>query len=400
MSKMDLIELETKKLELETSKFELEQRRGKALSVSAFFPDQLKNDIASAVIINDLAIRMNISPMEVSQSIYIIYGRPSFATTFLVARLNQSGLIKGALRTVISEDKQEAHCVAIDTESGEELVGMSVTMQMAKSEGWLDKKGSKWKTMPELMLRKRAQSFFIKEYFPEVMFGLSTQEEVQDIEAIDTEVVTSKDDINQALMSKPKTTVKVPTPTQSQDAQVAEDTAPEKPKATRMPRHITKHYAKLEECGVKRKDLKSFAEHMDFEDMGEEKVSSFFTQTNQEIKMYVNEFYGVEEDYTEAETEEVGVPTHGEESPNEPMASQEPMEAQTQETSTQQPKAGVSLARYKGTMISKGIKANDVDEFFAWASIDTSNIAQFLADEGAVASLVEQFNAEAGYAEN
>ena len=396
MSKMDLIELETKKLELETSKFELEQRRGKALSVSAFFPDQLKNDIASAVIINDLAIRMNISPMEVSQSIYIIYGRPSFATTFLVARLNQSGLIKGALRTVISKDKQEAHCVAIDTESGEELVGMSVTMQMAQKEGWVSKKGSKWQTMPELMLRKRAQSFFIKEYFPEVMFGLSTQEEVQDIEAIDTEVITSKDDINQALMSKPKTTVKVPTPVE--DAPV--EPMAEKPKATRMPRYITQHYAKLEECGVKRKDLKSFAEHMDFEDMGEEKVSSFFTQTNQEIKMYVNEFYGVEEDYTEAETEEVGVPTHGEESPNEPMASQEPMEAQTQETSTQQPKAGVSLARYKGTMISKGIKANDVDEFFAWASIDTSNIAQFLADEGAVASLIEQFNAEAGYAEN
>ena len=195
---------------------------------------------------------------------------------------------------------------------------------------------------------------------------------------------------------QPKATPKTPAPTK--DTQVGEfgeqTPPPEKPKATRMPRYITQHYAKLEECGIKRKDLKPFAEHMDFEGMGEEKVSSFFTQTNQEIKMYVNEFYGVEEDYTEAETEDV--PTH----PNEAMASQEHTEAQTQETNTQQPKAGVSMARYKGTMISKGVNADDVDEFFTWANIDTSNIAQFLADEGAVASLIEQFNAEAGYAEN
>lgn len=398
MSKMDMIEVETKKLELETGKFELEQRQAKALSVSAFFPDNLKNDVASAVIVYDLAKRMDISVMEVSQSIFIIYGRPSFSTTFLVARLNQSGRIKGALKTIVSADKQEAYCIGVDAESGEELIGMTVTMDMARKEGWVSKKGSKWVNMPELMLRKRSQSFFIKEYFPEVMFGLSTQEEMQDVEAIETQVITSKDDINQALMSKPTVTVQPKatpkTPAPVEEAPVAEDTTPEKPKATRMPRYITQHYAKLEECGIKRKDLKPFAEHMDFEGMGEEKVSSFFTQTNQEIKMYVNEFYGVEEDYTEAETEDV--PTH----PNEPTASQEHTEAQTQETSTQQPKAGVSMARYKGTMISKGVNADDVDEFFTWANIDTSNIAQFLADEGAVASLVEQFNAEAGYAEN
>jgi hypothetical protein len=406
MSKMDLIEVETRKLELETGKFELEQRQAKALSISAFFPDNLKNDIASAVIVYDLAKRMDISVMEVSQSIFIIYGRPSFATTFLVARLNQSGRIQGALKTIVSADKQEAYCVAVDAESGEELAGMTVTMGMARKEGWVGKKGSKWVNMPELMLRKRSQSFFIKEYFPEVMFGLSAQEEMQDVEAIEAVVINATDDINQALMNKPtatiqpKATPKKTAPVGKNEEEVARNEAigeaqqtavVEKPKTTRMPRYITQHYAKLEECGVKRKDLKPFAEHMDFENMGEEKVTSFFTQTDAEITFYVNDFYGIEQGATEAEVEEI-------ESPNEPTASQGATESQTQESNTQEPKAGVSMARYTGVMIGKGIKAEDVDEFFSWCGVDTSNVAEFMQDLGAVDSLVEQFNTEAGYA--
>jgi len=186
MSALTTIETRTQALELEVKSFELEQRRAGALAKSAFFPDTLKNDIASAVIVYDLANRMNISVMEVAQSIYIIYGRPSFSTSFLVARLNQSGMIKGSLKTIISDDLQTCKCSAIDAVTGEENIGMSVTMKMAKAEGWIDKKGSKWVTMPELMLRKRAQSFFIKEFYPQVMFGLQTSEEAGDIDKITT----------------------------------------------------------------------------------------------------------------------------------------------------------------------------------------------------------------------
>ena len=54
-------------------------------------------------------------------------------------------------------------------------------MQMAKAEGWLDKGGSKWKTMPELMLRYRAGTFFGRLYAPDVLMGLYTQDEALDI---------------------------------------------------------------------------------------------------------------------------------------------------------------------------------------------------------------------------
>jgi hypothetical protein len=56
-------------------------------------------------------------------------------------------------------------------------------MEMAKLEGWLDKPGSKWKTMPELMLKYRAAAFFGRLYAPEIMMGLYSADEVVDIAA-------------------------------------------------------------------------------------------------------------------------------------------------------------------------------------------------------------------------
>ena len=53
-------------------------------------------------------------------------------------------------------------------------------MDMAKAEGWLGKNGSKWKTMPQLMLRYRAASFFSSLNCPELTMGLYTREEMQD----------------------------------------------------------------------------------------------------------------------------------------------------------------------------------------------------------------------------
>jgi hypothetical protein len=53
-------------------------------------------------------------------------------------------------------------------------------MDMAKDEGWLGKNGSKWKTMPQLMLRYRAASFFSSLNCPELTMGLYTKEEMQD----------------------------------------------------------------------------------------------------------------------------------------------------------------------------------------------------------------------------
>nr|DAR76781.1 MAG TPA: RecT protein [Caudoviricetes sp.] len=179
-------EYQDRKTELEVKKFELEQRKAKAFVATDFFPTHLRKgnetaNIGTAIIVLDLAQRMNIGALEVAQSIYIIHGKPSFETKFLIARLNSSGLLKGRLQTIVSPDGNSAHCEAIDAQTGQLLKGTTITMEMARREGWLSKNGSKWQTMPELMMKYRAQSFFINEFFPEVKYGLKTSDEVEDI---------------------------------------------------------------------------------------------------------------------------------------------------------------------------------------------------------------------------
>ena len=61
-------------------------------------------------------------------------------------------------------------------------------MKMAKAEGWVDKRNSKWKTMPDHMIMLRAASFWGRTYIADLLVGISySQEEVMDIEPITVE---------------------------------------------------------------------------------------------------------------------------------------------------------------------------------------------------------------------
>lgn len=88
------------------------------------------------------------------------------------------------MRFEMGEDKCRA--VATEHATGHDLFGPWVTIEMAKSEGWLTKPGSKWKTMPELMMRYRAAAFFGRLYAPEIMMGMHTEFEVQDMQPVKT----------------------------------------------------------------------------------------------------------------------------------------------------------------------------------------------------------------------
>ena len=54
-------------------------------------------------------------------------------------------------------------------------------MDMANAEGWTTKNGSKWKNMPQLMLRYRAATLFGRFNAPELTSGLYTVEEGEDV---------------------------------------------------------------------------------------------------------------------------------------------------------------------------------------------------------------------------
>jgi hypothetical protein len=170
--------------------FEHAMRVAKALSVSDLVPAQYKNNIPNCLIAIDVAKRIGASELMVMQNLYIVHGKPSWSSQFLIATLNASR--KFSPLRFEEDDKNGGRCrgVAIDLATGDKVEGVWVTMEMAAAEKWIDKAGSKWKTMPQLMMRYRAAAFFTRQFAPEVSMGIMTQEEVYDITAIQTKPTT------------------------------------------------------------------------------------------------------------------------------------------------------------------------------------------------------------------
>ena len=168
-------------VEADTRKFELVQREAKLLAASTLVPKQYQGNIADVVVAMNLARRMNADPLMVMQSLHIIQGKPGWSAQFLIASFNACGKF-GAIYYEFSEDKTECTAKTVELATGREIAGPSVSMEMAKAEGWATKPGSKWKTMPQLMLRYRAAAFLIRTTAPEIGLGLYTTDELRDID--------------------------------------------------------------------------------------------------------------------------------------------------------------------------------------------------------------------------
>lgn len=166
--------------------FELMQRAAKLLSASPLVPAiyQGADGFPSCVIALNMALRMQADPLMVMQNLDVIHGRPSWRATFLIACFNQCGRFSALrYRWQGTEGKDDWGCRAwaIEKASGEEVVGPLVTIALAKAEGWFGRSGSKWKTIPELMLTYRAAAWMIRTHAPEIAMGLPSSDESEDI---------------------------------------------------------------------------------------------------------------------------------------------------------------------------------------------------------------------------
>jgi hypothetical protein len=204
--------------------FEFTQRAANSLASSTLVPEAFRkriivnkrtkecgdnpNALPNCIIALNMATRMGADPLMVMQNLYVVEGRPSWSSQFIIAAINSCGRFS-PLRFDMSEPgpEREVACEysewengqkvtktvkvkvrdrtcrawVIEKATGERLDGPEVSIQMAIDEGWLTKNGSKWRTMPEVMLRYRSASFFGKLYAPELLMGIQSTEEVGEI---------------------------------------------------------------------------------------------------------------------------------------------------------------------------------------------------------------------------
>ena len=190
--------------------FEDAQRRAKALASSTLIPPQFQGQqgFANCLVALEIANRMRMSPFVVMQNLHIIHGRPSWSSSFIIAMVNCCGRFS-PLRFELSGQGDSLACYAVakDLASGQELKGPIITMAMAKKEGWATKSGSKWLTMPELMIRYRAAAFWGRLYASDLLLGLQTQEEAIDVQQVTVRAeVPTLDDLN-AKITTPEVAV-------------------------------------------------------------------------------------------------------------------------------------------------------------------------------------------------
>ena len=164
--------------------FELMQRICTAFSRSSLVPKEYQNNVPNCIIAVGMADRIGADPLMVMQNLQVIHGRPSWSAQFLIATANTCGRFDPLQYEFTGKDGTDTWgCKAVTTAkgSGKLLVGPEITIAIAKKEGWYQKAGSKWQTIPQLMLMYRAGAWWVRAYAPELSLGLQTQEEAADI---------------------------------------------------------------------------------------------------------------------------------------------------------------------------------------------------------------------------
>jgi hypothetical protein len=192
--------------------------------------------VANCMIAVETAQRIGASPLMVMQNMYIVHGQPAWSAKFLTATVNGCGRYNsikykwenlGKLGKVEYTDYEYKNnrrvpvtkhfdasgldnwqCIAYTTEKGtnEKLDSIPVSLEMAIKEGWYTKSGSKWQTMPKLMLQYRSVTFWTRAYAPELSMGIRTEDEVKDIIDVPYEEVKEtekKKNANQKEVSIP-----------------------------------------------------------------------------------------------------------------------------------------------------------------------------------------------------
>ena len=164
-------------------RFETAGKMAVSLSKSTIVPKEYQGNPSNGLIAIELANRLGVSPLMVMQNLNVIYGRPSWSAQYVIAMINSSGKYDFELQFDEKTDKngKPFSCQCWTEKNGRKVTGPVIDMDMARAEGWVGKSGSKWQTMPQMMLRYRAASFFGRMNCPELTMGIYTREEVIEI---------------------------------------------------------------------------------------------------------------------------------------------------------------------------------------------------------------------------
>lgn len=155
----------------------------KTLANAEIIPQAYRGKVSDCIVAIDLANQMGVSPITVMQNSQVVRGNFTWKGTACKAMIDGCGKYRKSRYVEVGvrgTDSWGYYLEAVEKD-GDIVKGTTVDIKMAKDEGWYNKDGSKWKTMPELMLKYRAAAFFMRTECAGVAMGFLTAEEEEDI---------------------------------------------------------------------------------------------------------------------------------------------------------------------------------------------------------------------------
>ena len=153
----------------------------KMLAKSNVVPKHYQGDPANCLIAADYAQHMGEPVLAIMRATFIVHGALGFKAEFLIGRANSSGIFDAP---ITYEERGEVGKAGYAVRAGAPIKGKDywgpwVTWEMVSAEGWLS--NAKYKSMPEVMFRYRAATFFVRQTCPQVLSGAKTVEELEDM---------------------------------------------------------------------------------------------------------------------------------------------------------------------------------------------------------------------------
>lgn len=181
-------------------------KMAEGLAKSDLVPDNYKGKPESCLIAIDVARQIGSrSPLFVMQNLFVVKGKPSWSGQYCDAIVRAN--FKNVKVDLTGEGDNRGCKVSAYDENDNFCEGTRITIQMAKQEGWFSKTGSKWQTMPDLMLQYRAFAFFARIHCPDKLLGIHDEFENLDISKIEQKAENPFEEVVEAeVVQEPEIT--------------------------------------------------------------------------------------------------------------------------------------------------------------------------------------------------
>jgi hypothetical protein len=173
-------------LYMNTGIFDQLQRVAKMMAKANLVPAHLRGDekIADCFLVAAQAFRWRMDPFSVAQHTFVTQGKLGYEGKLIAGLINASGRLETNLKPVYSgaalgPDRKVTIIGLIRGEAEDRTIDGTVGAWKTSNE--------KWQSMPDQMLFYRGAREWARRHMPEVMLGISAEEEIVETTAVEVE---------------------------------------------------------------------------------------------------------------------------------------------------------------------------------------------------------------------